>query len=191
MTKRSFHRKQEAPVAVFTLRTVKPGLEERFEAELHDFVERSLHAEGQFGVSVMRPALGSGSREYGILRRFRDSASRDRFYESPLFREWEVILESLTEGEPKRQHLSGLETWFALPGQQAVIPPPRWKMAIVTIVGVWPASMLVSWLLNPFISGLPMALRALFSAAGIVIMLTWVVMPVLARILRPWLQGRS
>lgn len=56
-------------------------------------------------------------------------------------------------------------------------------------LGVWPVSMLVPWLLNPFIGRLSLALQALFIAAGIVILLTWVGMPVLVRILRPWLNG--
>jgi alpha/beta hydrolase family protein len=52
-------------------------------------------------------------------------------------------------------------------------------------------SMLVPWLLNPLIGNQPLALQALFIAMGIVILLTWVVMPVLVRILRPWLEKRS
>jgi hypothetical protein len=179
--------KSTEPVAVLVLRTVKPGSEEKFETELHDFISRSIQTEGQLGVSVIRPVQGSGSREYGILRRFRDSASQERFYESPLFRQWEVTVASLTEGEPKKQKLSGLETWFVLPGQRAVIPPPPWKMALVTVVGVWPASMFVPWLLNPLISDLPSFLQALSVAVGIVILLTWAIMPALVRILKAWL----
>ena len=175
------------PVAVLALRTVKPGFEEKFEGALHDFISRSLQTEGQLGVSVMRPVQGSGSREYGILRRFSDSESRDRFYESPIFKQWEITVASLTEGEPKHQHLSGLETWFVLPGQRALIPPPPWKMAVVTVLGVWPVSMFVPWLLNPVISGLSLTLQALVIAVGIVILLTWAIMPVLVRVLKPWL----
>ena len=179
--------KSSEPVAVLALRTVKSGLEGRFEEALHDFISQSLQAEGQLGVSVIRPAEGSGSREYGILRRFIDAASRDHFYESSLFRRWEIAVASLSEGEAKHRNLSGLETWFVLPGQRAVIPPPPWKMALVTAVGVWPTSMFVPWVLHPFISGAPSALQALFIAAGIVILLTWVVMPLLVRILKAWL----
>lgn len=179
------------PVAVLTLRTVKPGCEDRFEGELHDFISRSLHAEGQLGVHVLRPGPGTGSREYGIVRRFSDSEFRDRFYRSLLFQQWELTVAQLTEGEPQRQELSGLETWFTLPGQRAVIPPPRWKMALVTILGVYPASMLVSRLLEPVIGKLYPPLQALLIAVGIVILLTWAIMPLLARILSPWLQRRS
>ena len=187
MNNQSSPEKSIEPVAVLALRTVKPGLEVRFEAELHDFIARSLQTEGQLGVSVMRPVQESGSREYGILRRFSDSESRDRFYESPIFKQREITVASLTEGEPKHQHLSGLETWFVLPGQRALIPPPPWKMAVITVLGVWPVSMLVPWLLNPLISGLSLTLQALFVAVGIVILLTWVVMPVFVRILKRWL----
>jgi len=187
MNNQSSSEKSKEPVAVLALRTVKPGMEEKFEAELHDFISRSLETEGQLGVSVIRPVRETGSREYGILRRFSDPESRDRFYESPIFRQWEVTVASLTEGEPKHQHLSGLETWFVLPGQRALIPPPPWKMAVVTVLGVWPVSMFVPWLLNPVISGLSLPLQALFVAVGIVILLTWVVMPVFVRILKSWL----
>ncbi len=191
MVNRNSPKKPSDPVAVLTLRTVKPGCEERFEAELHDFISRSFHTEGQLGVHVIRPDPGSGSREYGIVRRFGNPESRDRFYGSDLFKGWELTAAELTEGGPKRQELSGLETWFTLPGQRAVIPPPRWKMAIVTLLGVWPVSLLVPWLLNPLIAELSPIVQALCIAAGIVILLTWVVMPVLAQILRPWLQRRA
>jgi uncharacterized protein len=175
------------PVSIFTSRTVKIGFEERFEEALRDFITRSLQTEGQLGMIVMRPVEGSGSREYGILQRFRDAESRDHFYTSQIYKQWEAIEESLIEGEAKHPRISGLETWFVIPGQKAVIPPPRWKMAIVTILGVWPASILVPWLLNPLLIGMPWLLQALFVAVGIVVVLTWAIMPVLVRILNRWL----
>jgi len=177
----------QAPVTVAVIRVVKPGSEEAFERAIHDFVQRSLHLPGQLGVHILRPAPGSGSREYGILRRFASAKARDEFYRLPLFNEWKQEVAGLVEGEPHYEHLSGLETWFTLPGQRAIVPPPRWKMALVTVLGVWPASIFVPWLLNPFMSGLASSLQALFMAAGIVILLTWVIMPVLVRILSPWL----
>jgi len=157
---------------------------------LHDFIANSLHTEGQLGVHVLRPEAGAGSLEYGIVRGFSNNESSDRFYASRLFQQWELTVAELTEGGPRRQQLSGLETWFTLPGQQALIPPPRWKMALVTVLGVWPVSMLVPWLLNPLIDNLSLTLQALCVAFGIVIFLTWAVMPILVTVLSPWLQDR-
>ena len=178
-------------VAVLTLRTAKPGLEQDFESALHDFIAASFETEGQLGVHVVRPPPGSRSREYGIVRRFSSLEARDRFYESAMFRQWEQSVAYLTEGSPVRQELTGLEAWFTLPGGAGAAQPPRWKMAVVTVFGVWPVSMLVPRLLNPLIADLPQLLRGLFVSIGIVILLTWAVMPVLVKILRPWLHHRS
>ena len=183
--------KSVEPVAVLTLRNVKRGYEERFEAALHDFIAESFGAEGQLGVHVIRPAPGSGSREYGIVRRFSSPQARDRFYQSALFKNWEERVAQMTEGGPVRQELTGLEAWFTLPGQRAVIPPPRWKMAVVTVLGVYPVSIMVPRLLHPMIGELHPLLQGFLIAVGIVVVLTWAVMPVLVRILKPWLRARE
>jgi len=36
--------------------------------------------------------------------------------------------------------LSGLETWFSLPGPRVMAPPPKWKMTLVTWAVVWHCS---------------------------------------------------
>lgn len=179
---------QAGQVAVLTLRRVKRGHENDFESALHDFIAASFHTEGQLGVHVVRPAPGSPSREYGIVRRFSDARSRDRFYQSDLFKSWEQRIAKLTEGGPVRQELSGLEAWFSLPGQTGAAQPPRWKMAIVTVLGVWPVSILVPWLLLPLVANLYPWLQAFVIAVGIVVVLTWAVMPMLVKLLRPWLH---
>ncbi|MBJ6724434.1 antibiotic biosynthesis monooxygenase [Geomesophilobacter sediminis] len=179
------------PVAVLTLRTVKRGNEEKFEAALHDFISESLHSEGQLGVHVIRPPTGSDSREYGIVRRFISREARDNFYRSELFKKWEEKIAPMTEGSPVRQELTGLEAWFSLPGREATVTPPRWKMALATVVGVYPTSMLVPWLLQPLIGKLPPLLQAFFIAAGIVVILTWAVMPLLVKLLERWLLPRE
>jgi antibiotic biosynthesis monooxygenase (ABM) superfamily enzyme len=178
-------------VAVLTLRTAKPGLEEKFEEALHDFISVSFETEGQLGVHVVRPPPGSPTREYGIVRRFSSRHASDNFYQSQLFKQWEEKVAQLTEGGPVRQKLTGLEAWFTLPSASGTNQPPRWKMAAVTALGVWPVSIFVPWLLNPLLGNIHPWIQALFVAIGIVILLTWVVMPVLVRSLSPWLQQHS
>jgi hypothetical protein len=65
--------------------------------------------------------------------------------------------------------------------------PPKWKMALATWLGVYPTITLLLWALWPAMGDLPMALRALVLTAIMVPLLTWVVMPALTRLLRPWL----
>ena len=181
----------QAPVTVAVIRVLKPGCEEAFERAIHDFVQRSIHLPGQLGVHILRPAPGSGSREYGILRRFASAEARDEFYRLPLFNEWKQEVAGLVEGEPRYEHLSGLETWFTLPGQRAIVPPPRWKMAIMTLLGVYPASLLLGVTVGNWIGGWPMPVSALIIGALMVILLTWVLMPLLARLFKPWLYPNA
>ena len=180
-----------APVTVAVIRVVKPGCEEAFERALHDFVQDSLHLPGQLGVHILRPAPGSGTREYGILRRFENVEARDEFYRLPLFDEWKHKVAGLVEGEPRYEHLSGLETWFTLPGQRAIVPPPRWKMALVTLLAVYPASLLLGVTVGKWIKGWPILASSLIIGASMVILLTWVLMPQLTRLFKAWLYPNT
>ncbi len=104
-------------VTVGITRTVRPGCEEAFERALHDFVDRSLALPGQMGVHVMRPAPGSGSREYGIIRKFADRDALVAFRTSPEYQEWNRLALDLTESDAHIiEELAGLESWFTPPG---------------------------------------------------------------------------
>jgi antibiotic biosynthesis monooxygenase (ABM) superfamily enzyme len=179
------------PVTVAVTRIVKAGCEEEFERAIHDFVQRSLHLPGQLGVHILRPAPGSGSREYRILRRFASAEARDEFYRLPLFDGWKQKVAGLVEGEPRYEQLSGLETWFTLPGQRAIVPPPRWKMAIMTLLGVYPASLLLGVTVGNWIGGWPISVSSLIIGALMVILLTWVLMPLLTRLFKAWLYPNT
>ena len=178
-------------MTVAVIRVVKPGCEEAFERALPDFVQDPLHLPGQVGVHILRPTPDSGSREYGILRRFASAEARDEFYRLPLFDEWKQEVAGLVEGEPRYEHLSGLETWFTLPGQQAIVPPPRWKMAVMTLLGVYPASLLLGVTVGRWTKGWPILVSPLIIGALMVILLTWVLMPQLTRLFKAWLYPNA
>jgi uncharacterized protein len=69
---------------------------------------------------------------------------------------------------------------------------PRWKMALLTWIAVWPTSMFVSLILKPTLGrDLPYVLAAGVTAAGIVVILYWIAMPLLVRVARRWLYPRK
>jgi len=136
----------------------------------------------------LTPVPGSASPEFGILRTFANERERDDFYSSPMFKAWEKRIQPLIEGEPVYRQLNGLEAWFRSPQN----PPPRWKMALLTWLAVWPASMAVPAALQPIIgSSLPKVLFAGIAAGAIVLVLTWIAMPLLIRFTRRWLYPQS
>lgn len=69
--------------------------------------------------------------------------------------------------------------------------PPRWKMAVVTWIGVYPLITLLLVVLGPLILGLPIPLVTLILSVTLVSVLTFVVMPLLVRAFGPWLQQKD
>jgi antibiotic biosynthesis monooxygenase (ABM) superfamily enzyme len=181
---------QSETITVSITRTVKPGSEAAFEEALHHFVQRSLPLPGQLGVHIMRPAPGSASREYSIIRKFANREAVDEFRTSPEYLEWNQIALELTEGRGRAEELSGLESWFTLPNA-SLRPLPKWKMAIATFLGVFPVAMLLSLVLGPAIKSWSFVLRSAVFNACVVILLTWVVMPLVTRALHRWLSPRQ
>lgn len=171
------------PIHVAITRRVKPGCEPAFEESLRTFFQESLDHPGVLGVHLISPPPGSKSSEYGVLRTFSNEHERDAFYHSDLFERWQTHVAQLTEGERTYRELHGLEAWFRTPGA-----PARWKMALLTWLGVWPTSLLVATFLGPRLLNLPAVVSSAVIAAVIVVCLTWIVMPALVKLLHSWLH---
>jgi uncharacterized protein len=171
-----------------TLRVRKQHVAE-FERALADYATRSLAEPGARGVQCLYPPPGSSSTEYGIMRSFASAADRDAFYETALFKDWLAGIEPMVEGQAERRQLHGLEAWFRDANEPM---PPRWKMALLTWLAVWPASMLTRAIVTPTLGrDLPQVLEGALVAAGVVAILTWVAMPFLVELARPWLHPKS
>lgn len=172
------------PIHVAITRRVRPGCEAEFQAALREFFQESFTHPAVLGATFIVPPPDSPTREFGILRTFRDEQERDAFYASPLYRRWEERARGLTEGEPQHRPLHGLEALFRSPGP----PPPRWKMALVTFLGVYPLTSILPPLAGRFLPGWPPLLANVVVTGLIVFLLAWVVMPLLTRVFRPWLH---
>lgn len=174
----------DGPVHIAITRRVRAERAGEFEAALRNFVARSMAAPGTSGVHMLFPP--PGSTEYGVLRSFASAGQRDAFYQSAVYEHWLEEIAPLVEGKPEFRELSGLEAWFRDPHAS---PPPRWKMALLTWLAVWPVSMLVPAVLVPLLVGrLHSALVSGLVAAGIVFVLTWVAMPLLVKVTHGWLH---
>jgi antibiotic biosynthesis monooxygenase (ABM) superfamily enzyme len=172
------------PIHIAITRTVRAGCEAEFQAALREFFQSSFAHGGVLGASLLTPLPGSDSREYGILRTFASEAERAAFYASPEFHAWEARARTLTEGEPEYRELHGLEAWF----RSSNNAPPRWKMAVTTLLGVYPTSLFLSLTLGEVVHTWPLLVRSLVIAASMVALLTWVVMPTVTKLLHKWLH---
>jgi antibiotic biosynthesis monooxygenase (ABM) superfamily enzyme len=94
-------------------------------------------------------------------------------------------------GPMRTTFVTGLETWFTLPGQPGTRPPPPYKMALVTWATIFPLITLVVLVIGPWIKGFALVLRLGITTAVTVPIMTWIVMPRVTRALRGWLYPRS
>jgi uncharacterized protein len=173
---------QAMPIHLAITRQILPGKEAEFKAALRRFLGESFLHGGVQGAAMITALPGAHPNEIGILRTFADEAERDAFYASTLFKEWEAYASTMTEA-PVYRELTGLEAWFRAPGA-----PPRWKMAVVTLCGVYPTSLVLALTLGQPLRDTPLVVRSLLISALMVALLTWVVMPQLTRALGKWLR---
>jgi len=81
------------------------------------------------------------------------------------------------------------EYWFNLPGLPVQVPP-RWKTVLIAFTGVYPVVLLFTWLVTPHLATQPLWLRAAWLPLLLAPTLTYVLMPALTRLFRPWLRPR-
>ena len=162
----------------------KVGKESELEHALERFVQRSLGEHGAIGVHLFRSTTETGGREFLLHRSFLSREHSRRFYESEMYHQYQAETDDLIEGEAVIRPLHGFEAFFRSGGGT----PPRWKMAIVTWLGVFPAVLFWSWLLSTRLYMLhPIAITAVVTIF-VVASLTWAIMPRLTGVLRPWLN---
>ena len=89
--------------------------------------------------------------------------------------------------EEKVHVLTGLETWFTLPSKVGEPSPPRYKMVVVTWLGVFPIVMIIFSVFGHWLSLLPTLVRTLVFTAVMVTLMTYVVMPRMTRLFSFWL----
>jgi antibiotic biosynthesis monooxygenase (ABM) superfamily enzyme len=156
------------PHVVVSTWRVRPGHEAEFERLVGD------------SAAVLHDAAAA---EYHVAHRFADREAMSRWESSAehdaLHRELARVADRV--GAPDR--LSGLEPWFASLGT-----PPHWKMWLASFLGAYPLVVLFQWLVAPRLDGLPLLLRAAILPLVLLSLMTYVMMPVVSRVLAGWLR---
>jgi antibiotic biosynthesis monooxygenase (ABM) superfamily enzyme len=177
---------EPAPVTVTVARRVAPGREHEFEQWYDGIIACAGRFPGFLGAGILRP--NEMGQDWHVVYRFADDAALHRWEISPERADWLHRAETFAE-ETGVQRVSGLETWFSLPGRTAPAPP-KWKMAAVTILAIIPLVLLMNVLVLPVLEGWPLIGRTLVFSLTLTGLMTWVVMPRMTRLFRRFLYGR-
>ena len=176
----------DSPVTVVRLHYVRPGCEPQFEAELHTLMEEFSAIPENLGVSVFRPGKNHDG-VYRIVYKLSSRSALDTWHASPTYHAWLETEKGLTIAPPGMEVLTGLETWFALPGQNVLKPPTRFRQAVVTWAAALPVSIVISLLTNPFLDTQPFLVQKVIFVTLLVAILAYVMMPLATRIFARWL----
>lgn len=173
-----------SPAVVAIAHRVKPGYEAEFEAAVRGVTLAASTFPGYLGSNILYPETRRG--EWQLIMRFDTPTHLQEWESSPVCQGWIARAEALAE-LPRVWRVNGLEAWFSLPEIPNADPPPKWKTAIVSAVGLYPVMSVLPSLLRPITNSLPGWLAALVSISITMPLMTWVIMPQVTRLFKGWL----
>lgn len=176
---------ENVPVTVVVTRVVKPGHEKDFELWQEKIIQETAKVEGYLGVSVIRPK-DPKHPEYVTIFTFDQYSNLKRWFDSEIRKRLLAESRSFAPDDPKMQILTGLESWFTLPGH-AMQAPENYKMVLVTTVIVYVLVNSISFVTSPLIGTLPLFGQTAFTTPITCAIMTYWAMPKVTRLLRRWL----
>jgi antibiotic biosynthesis monooxygenase (ABM) superfamily enzyme len=176
----------DGPVTTTVIRRVKRGHEAVYEQFLEGIIAAASVFPGHLGVEVFRPETGTAG-EYRIVYRFDDAQHLRRWLDSDEHAAWLERAEPHAIGPVRTSFVTGLESWFTLPGRHGALPPPPHKMALLTWITIFPLITGIVVATGPLLEDLPVVLRLGITTAVAVPLMTWVMMPRVTRLLHRWL----
>jgi antibiotic biosynthesis monooxygenase (ABM) superfamily enzyme len=175
------------PVTVLFSRTAKAGKEKEYEAWNQELIRLSEQQPGHVATSV----VADGDGRYFTLQQFESHAALQAWLASESRHQRLSHLNELTIDSPEPAEMTGMESWFRLPGHTGTGHIPRWKMAVVTFLIVYCFVLLMNLTISPHIVGLPLYIRgAIFPIISVPLM-TYIILPRATKVFRRWLYSKN
>jgi antibiotic biosynthesis monooxygenase (ABM) superfamily enzyme len=136
------------------------------------------------------PPSDSHQQEWVIVLRFDDKKSLQAWLDSPNRAACLAKLPAEIRDFRLKIFSSGLDFWFPGPGDGGT-PIPHWKKFLVVLLGLYPTVILLSWFLSPHTKRFGLAIAVLIGNIASVAFLEWLGMPVINRIVNPWVHANE
>ncbi len=162
-------------------------MESQLERAIKNLNIAALQFPGHLGVNVTRPSLPV-QPGFRLVYKF-DTGEHLRAWEES-DRQHALVEEAnrYTQGAPRYEILTGLESWFTLPSVSGLQPPPRGKMTLVSWLGIFPLVYVYGELLHHLLPDrTPSMLRVAAVTLLVVPTMSYVVAPRLTRLFKEWL----
>jgi len=167
---------------------IRPGRQKDFDDWLQRTLKLKDQSPGYLGTTVISPS-GEESRLRYAVSRCRDRTALDSWRKSPdrarLFEEVNAY------AIPYLDNATGLETYFRPPGRASFVPPPRWKVTLITLGASFLISLIAHLVLDPYLLPGGLLLSTFLFTAILVSVLAYLALPVLTRVLQGWLYPEA
>lgn len=177
-------------VTVVVSRRVKSGCEAEFEKLSTAMSNTATKFKGHLGSNMFRPATADDP-EYRIVFKFLTQADLEHWQNSSERLKHLESFEALLIAPAKTEVLSGMVTWFTLPGQNPVKPPPKYKMTLVSWLALYPAVSIIFLLFGGLLESVPLLLRTLIITGILMPLMSYVLMPRFTRWFAFWLYPKQ
>ena len=158
--------------------------------QLQDSLKQAaLQSYGFIDQEISYRTLDHGLLECNVRLRFTDIQSCLAWIDSPVRRHLLNQAEaSFVQQFQSGVHKPSFDLWLI---SQLPAPPAIWKMNLLVWLALYPSVMLLSLISGDSLGELPLALNMLISTAITVALTGWLLVPMLAKVYRGWLQTQS
>ena len=172
---------------------VKAGFEVPYSTWLRNIVRIAGQWEGHLGVDVI-PGKHAGLDTYTCILRFCSTDAMQRWLDSPQRRELvNEAIPMLADGDQTEVNPAN-EFWFSPPNETRS-PPPRWKQAALTLLVIFPHTLLVPLIWKPLLGVSPVlsnyVVATFVITLTIVLSVVYLFMPMETRVFASWLTSST
>ncbi len=175
-------------VMMLISRRIKIGYESEFERVMEQFIDAAVNFPGCLGGQLVHPGeeVDIDDDLYHAVLAFSNSECLRAWQNSPERLHGLTAAAAYIEGQAMVREVSGLAHWFQASTPKQVAPP-RWKVAIVTWLGIFPTVYMLFLLLGGVLAPWSLLPRIMVLTVLVVALMTWFVAPQLTRLFKPWL----
>ena len=166
---------------------IKADKTTEFESWIKGISAKAKQFNGFEGLQLINPP--DSQNDYLVLFKFANVPALEKWMDSKERKEEIQKLKEISEKEMVLGQVSGIDFWFESPEQKTKGAPPKWKMATLTWLAVFPGVVLLSKLYHFVFPTFPPTVLTLFVTLTLVALLTWVLMPNMVKIFKGWLFG--
>ena len=127
--------------------------------------------------------------QFHIIQKCASQTELDAWTRSKEADDWHARLLEVSHHEPEYRLFGSSDLWFSAAPRLVGKPPARWRLAIVTWIGIFPTVCAYVGLLLPYLFDVPFIPKMAIVTILIVATMHYVVMPNLLRRMDWWLKG--